>query len=148
MRDKKDFTPDILMNLIKDNNIPGDVFIATDSGWECGPTEVSLVFYSPSRNVLMLTREGSLSVLTDYENHKPTGTYIYDRQTPSDIRYIYRREYPDEDFAMNYDDEDECIDRIASEMGYTKYTMVDSIYDYDEIYYSNWKLLWNGNSEG
>ena len=45
-------------------SLPSNVFIETDSGWECDPTDVNAAYYSSLKNVLVLTR-------------KPEGNYRY-----------------------------------------------------------------------
>ena len=48
MREKegvKSMTLDILNKVIKENNIPKDVHLLSDSGWECDPTEMDGIFY-------------------------------------------------------------------------------------------------------
>lgn len=49
--------------------LPSDVFIETDSGWECDATEVNTAYYSSQKNVLVLT-------------WKPQGNYKYYEESP------------------------------------------------------------------
>jgi len=44
--------------LIKDNNIPEDARMLSDSGWECDPTDMDGVFYNESKNEIMFTQTG------------------------------------------------------------------------------------------
>ena len=56
-----------LQKLIKDNNIPEDVKLLSDSGWECFETEMNGVWYSEKDNTIVFTQG------TDYD-----GDYILD----------------------------------------------------------------------
>ena len=49
--------------------LPSDVFIETDSGWECDATEVNTAHYSSQKHVLVLT-------------WKPQGNYKYYEESP------------------------------------------------------------------
>lgn len=49
--------------------LPSDVFIETDSGWECDAIEVNAAYYSSQKNVLVLT-------------WKPQGNYKYYEESP------------------------------------------------------------------
>lgn len=44
--------------LIKDNNIPEDAIMLSDSGWECEPSCMDGIYYSESKNEIMITQEG------------------------------------------------------------------------------------------
>lgn len=45
-----------LKKLLKDNHIPDDVHFESDSGWECGPTEMDGVFYNREKNTVVFTQ--------------------------------------------------------------------------------------------
>ena len=45
--------------LIKDNNIPEDAIMLSDSGWECGPSDMDGIYYSEGKNEIMITQEGN-----------------------------------------------------------------------------------------
>ena len=45
-----------LKKLLADNNIPDDVHFESDSGWECGPTEMDGVFYNREKNTIVFTQ--------------------------------------------------------------------------------------------
>lgn len=49
-------TFDILQKIIKDNNIPSDVHLMSDSGWECSATEMDGVYYNKAKNTLVFTQ--------------------------------------------------------------------------------------------
>ena len=46
-----------LSNLIESNNIPKDVKLMSDSGWECDATEMNGIFYNQEDNVLVFTQD-------------------------------------------------------------------------------------------
>ena len=46
-----------LKEIIEKNNIPEDVVICSNSGWECGATDVEAVYYSASKNEIHLTQK-------------------------------------------------------------------------------------------
>jgi len=45
-----------LKSLIENNNIPENVVLMSNSGWECGATSVEVCYYSPSKNELHLVQ--------------------------------------------------------------------------------------------
>lgn len=57
-------TFDKLQKIINDNNIPSDVKLMSDSGWECDATEMDGVYYNQTRNEIVFTQEGR-----DYDYH-------------------------------------------------------------------------------
>lgn len=44
-----------LQKIISDNNIPHDVKLLSDSGWECGFTNMDGVFYNKKENHIIFT---------------------------------------------------------------------------------------------
>ncbi len=47
-----------LQSIINKNNIPKDVHIVSDSGWECGPSEMNGVYYNKAKNEIVFTQSG------------------------------------------------------------------------------------------
>ena len=45
-----------LKKLLEYNHIPDDVHFESDSGWECGPTEMDGVFYNREENTIVFTQ--------------------------------------------------------------------------------------------
>ena len=45
-----------LKELCQQNNIPDDVELLSDSGWECGETDMDGVWYSKEANCLVFTQ--------------------------------------------------------------------------------------------
>lgn len=45
--------------LCKQNHIPGNAIMMSDSGWECGESDCEAMFYNPKRNVVMLVQGGN-----------------------------------------------------------------------------------------
>lgn len=46
----------ILQKIISANNIPEDVTLMSDSGWECSETDMDGVYYNPKENVIIFTQ--------------------------------------------------------------------------------------------
>lgn len=46
----------ILQQIIKENNIPDDVKLMSDSGWECDATDMDGIFYNKKENILIFTQ--------------------------------------------------------------------------------------------
>ena len=46
-----------LFNIFKQNNIPNDATLMSDSGWECCTTDMDGVYYNKLKNVVVFTRE-------------------------------------------------------------------------------------------
>ena len=45
-----------LLELINKHNIPDDVLIQSDSGWECDATDMDGVYYNRKLNVIVFTQ--------------------------------------------------------------------------------------------
>lgn len=67
----------ILKKIIEKHNIPEDVELLSDSGWECGATEMDGVWYNAKLNVIEFTQDGKYA----YSNN---GVMSYDE--PHDRR--------------------------------------------------------------
>lgn len=61
-----------LCKIIKDNNIPDNVILRSDSGWECSDTEMNGVWYNAIKNTIVFTQnnEPTYDMTTDIENWK------------------------------------------------------------------------------
>ena len=53
----KNLTVKDLIDIMKENNIPMDATITSDSGWECCATYVSTVFYDKNKNEVVLCQD-------------------------------------------------------------------------------------------
>lgn len=51
-------TFELLNKIIEENNIPKDVHLMSDSGWECSETEMNGIYYNRKENVLIFTQCG------------------------------------------------------------------------------------------
>lgn len=51
-------TYELLTKIIEENNIPKDVKLMSDSGWECDETEMDGIFYNKEQNILIFTQHG------------------------------------------------------------------------------------------
>lgn len=47
-----------LKQIIEKNNIPEDVTLMSDSGWECCATKMDGVYYNECENVMVFTQTG------------------------------------------------------------------------------------------
>ena len=47
-----------LHKIIVDNDIPDDVHLMSDSGWECSATEMNGVYYDKFKKLIVFTQEG------------------------------------------------------------------------------------------
>lgn len=45
-----------ISDLIKKNNIPENVHFLSDSGWECGPSDMDVVYYNKLENTIVFTQ--------------------------------------------------------------------------------------------
>lgn len=59
-----------LSNLINKYNIPKNVHLLSDSGWECYETEMCGVYYSKEQNVIIFTQEISEFERYDKRNER------------------------------------------------------------------------------
>lgn len=57
-----------LQALIEKHNIPKNVKLWSDSGWECNPTDMDGVYYNEKENHIIFTQ--SFSEYETYENDK------------------------------------------------------------------------------
>lgn len=50
-------TFDILQKVIKENKIPTNVQLVSDSGWECDATEIDGAYYNKAENKIVFTQQ-------------------------------------------------------------------------------------------
>lgn len=60
-----------LKNIILQNNIPEDVKLLSDSGWECGETEMNGIFYNKQLSHIIFTQTGD-----KYDQYHKNKQYI------------------------------------------------------------------------
>lgn len=63
--------------IIKENNIPEDAVMLSDSGWECSATDMDGIYYNKETNELVFTQCGD-----KYEHHyynKPEWKLLYSK---------------------------------------------------------------------
>ena len=48
-----------LNNLIKKYNIPSNVILQSDSGWECDETDMDGIYYNKTKNIIVFTQDFS-----------------------------------------------------------------------------------------
>lgn len=68
-------TVELFKKILKDNNIPDDCVLMSDSGWECYATNMNGVFYHPSLNEIVF-RQGGDSDRETYEEDEEPYEYI------------------------------------------------------------------------
>lgn len=49
----------LLNKIIEENNIPDDVTLMSDSGWECDATEMDGIYYNSESNIIVFTQYAS-----------------------------------------------------------------------------------------
>ena len=47
-----------LRKIIVDNDVPDEVHLMSDSGWECSATEMNGVYYDKFKKLIVFTQEG------------------------------------------------------------------------------------------
>ncbi|MBQ8913113.1 MAG: GNAT family N-acetyltransferase [Lachnospiraceae bacterium] len=52
-------TMELLEHILEENNIPKDVHIMSDSGWECDATEMDGIFYNRKSNTIIFAQSGA-----------------------------------------------------------------------------------------
>ena len=52
-------TVSALNEILKENNIPEDVELMSDSGWECGATKMNGIYYNEDAKIIVFTQSGS-----------------------------------------------------------------------------------------
>ena len=65
-----------LNNLINKYNIPKNVHLLSDSGWECSETEMCGVYYNKEQNVIIFTQEISEFEKYDKRNKRSIEGFI------------------------------------------------------------------------
>lgn len=56
-----------LSNIIEKNNVPKDVHLMSNSGWECCATEMDGVYYNPIYNEIHFTQDSEFVTEDDYK---------------------------------------------------------------------------------
>ena len=54
-------TLDLLQKIIKEYNIPSDVILESDSGWECSATKMDALYYNKEKNTIVFRQNYSLN---------------------------------------------------------------------------------------
>lgn len=65
-----------LNNLIDKYNIPKNVHLLSDSGWECCETEMCGVYYNKKQNIIIFTQKHSEYEKYDKRNKNYIGGFI------------------------------------------------------------------------
>ena len=64
--------------ILKDNNIPEDAVMLSDSGWECSATDMEGIYYNQDTNKLVFTQSGDKY---EYYYYKPTWKLLHSEET-------------------------------------------------------------------
>lgn len=75
----------ILKELMEKHNIPEDVTLMSDSGWECDATHMDCIYYSPVTNCIVFTQYPS--VHDTY--HKKPGDLYYNEKVDLKWELLY-----------------------------------------------------------
>lgn len=70
-----------LNKIIKENNIPENVHLLSDSGWECDATEMDGVYYNKKYNVIVFTQEISEKYEPENDSYRLFGAKGFIRLT-------------------------------------------------------------------
>ena len=60
-----------LFNIFRQNNIPNDALLMSDSGWECCATDMDGVYYNKSENTVVFTQE-----ISKYDSYYESNEWI------------------------------------------------------------------------
>ena len=79
-----------LAEIMERNQIPKDVKLMSDSGWECCETDMDGLYYSKSENVLIFTQHGDMNI-GDYIIGYSIGNYNlgYRNSKYSDLKEVW-----------------------------------------------------------
>ena len=58
------------LEIIKENNIPNDCILESDSGWECDPTVIKSFIYNPIENRLIGLQEDNKEIFIESWQYK------------------------------------------------------------------------------
>lgn len=68
MKEKNNYlTFEKLSNIIEKYNIPKDVHLMSDSGWECNATEMNGILYNEKENIIVFKQD--IEYLEEYYNN-------------------------------------------------------------------------------
>ena len=54
-------TFELLSKIMKENDIPKNVKLLSDSGWECSETEMNGIYYNRNKNEMIFTQYGDVN---------------------------------------------------------------------------------------
>ena len=60
-----------LINIFKQNNIPNDAILMSDSGWECFATDMDGVYYNKLENTVVFTQE-----ISKYDSYYKSNDWV------------------------------------------------------------------------
>ena len=60
-----------LFNIFRQNNIPNDAILMSDSGWECSATDMDGVYYNKLKNIVVFTQQ-----ISKYDRYYESNDWI------------------------------------------------------------------------
>lgn len=88
-----------LKDIIEKNNIPENVKLQSDSGWECDPTDMDGVFYNKSKNIIIFTQGCWQS--DEYFNKPGFITLFHKREPEEQGTWILHKDYNERKYGCN-----------------------------------------------
>lgn len=125
-------TFELLSEIIQKNNIPADVHLLSDSGWECSETEMDGVWYNKKENIITFTQEEQRDPC-----YHPSYSSTYHGEKKEDWTLLYPFDMLDEQMGL-----DAFLKRVESDYQDAKDRGFDSIViaidtDVNNTYYIN-----------
>lgn len=68
------------------DKVPGNTLVVSDSGWECSPTHIDGVYYSPKKGVVVLT-QGFIDDLEDCNRIYGTDSFVRLYEAGEDVSH-------------------------------------------------------------
>lgn len=70
-------TLELLNKIYEENDIPKDALLMSDSGWECGATDMDGIFYSKADNTVFITQGDWSDIAHGYSDDPGDCVLIY-----------------------------------------------------------------------
>ena len=135
-------TLDLLQKIIKAYNIPSDVILESDSGWECSATKIDALYYNKEKNTIVFRQNYSLNEIY-YVKEKGWIALDINNDRRKEVDEI-THEYDD---AVKYANSE--LHKKALEQGYvfvgTELVMADKYYTYEVDVFDDIALTKNLN---
>lgn len=94
-------TFEILNKVIKEYDIPKDVKLMSDSGWECDATDMDGIWYNRKENILVFTQDGC-----QYDYH-------YFKEPNWECVYGQEKDFKEKNgYSMYFCSRDDCVSSV------------------------------------